>query len=65
MPIRRSRYLAGFVASRHDPNLKAFRARLTAAGKPTEVAIIACARKLLTILDARVKTATDNAQANV
>lgn len=60
--IRRSLYLAGFIASRHDPNIKAFRARLAAAGKPTKVAIIACARKLLTILNAMVKTGKDYAQ---
>ncbi len=50
--VRRSLYLAGFIASRYDPRLRAFRSRLEAAGKPTKVAIVAVARKLLTILNA-------------
>ena len=53
--VRRSLYLAGFVASRHDPAIKAFRARLQTAGKPFKVVITACARKLLTILDAMAR----------
>ena len=39
--------------------MKAFRARLQAAGKPVKVAITACARKLLTILNAMVRNGTD------
>ena len=54
--LRRSLWLASFVASRHDPTLKAFRARLEAAGKPPKAAITACARKLVTILNAMFKT---------
>ncbi len=50
--VRRSLYLAGFIASRYDPRLRAFRARLEGAGKPAKVAIVAVARKLLTILNA-------------
>jgi len=45
-------YLAALIASRSDPALKAMRQRLEAAGKPFKVAIIAIARKLLTILNA-------------
>ena len=44
--LTRALYLAGFVASRCDPTLRAYRKKLQAAGKPTKVAIIACARKL-------------------
>jgi transposase len=40
------------VARRHNPVLKAFFERLVAAGKPKMVALIAVARKLLTILNA-------------
>ena len=40
------------VAARHNPELKAFRDKLLAAGKPKLVALIATARKLLTILNA-------------
>lgn len=54
--LRRTLYLAGFVASRHDPTLKAFRTRLEAAGKSPKAAITATARKLVTILNAMFKT---------
>lgn len=50
--VRRALYLAAFIASRHDPAMKAFRQRMQAAGKPPKLAITACARKLLTILNA-------------
>ena len=52
---RRARSIAAFIASRFDPTIKAFRKRLQDAGKPVKVAIIACARKLLTILNAMTK----------
>ena len=57
--LRRALSLAGFIASRYDPTFKAFRARLQAAGKPVKLAITACARKLLTILNAMVRDRTD------
>ena len=57
--VRRSLYLAGFIASRYDPRLRAFRKRLEAAGKPTKVAIVAVARKLLTILNAMFRDGKD------
>lgn len=50
--VRRALYLAAFIASRRDPTFKAFRSRLQSAGKPPKLAITACARKLLTILNA-------------
>lgn len=50
--VRSTLFMAALVASRHNPELKAFRDRLVAAGKPKIVAIIAVARKLLTILNA-------------
>ena len=55
--VRRSLYLAGFIASRYDPRLRAFRSRLEAAEKPAKVAIVAVARKLLTILYAMFRDA--------
>lgn len=61
--IRRAIYLAGFVASRFDPTLAAFRARLQDSGKPPKLAITACARKLLTIINAMARDATDYASA--
>ena len=45
-------FMGAMVAARHNPVLKVFRDRLVAAGKPKLVAIIAVARKLLTILNA-------------
>jgi len=56
--VRRSLYLAGFIASRYDPRLRAFRQRLETAGKPAKVAIVAVARKLLTILNAMFRDAS-------
>jgi transposase len=50
--VRSALFLAAMVASRHNPTLKLFRDRLVAAGKPKLVALIAVARKLLTILNA-------------
>jgi transposase len=50
--VRRALFLAAMVASRHNPSLKLFRDALVAAGKPKLVALIAVARKLLTILNA-------------
>jgi transposase len=54
-PVRTALFMAALVATRHNPILKAFHQRLIAAGKPKLVALIATARKLLTILNAMVK----------
>jgi len=53
--VRSALFLAALVACRHNPVLKAFRERLLAAGKPKMVAVIAAARKLLTILNAMLR----------
>jgi transposase len=50
--VRSALFLAALSASRHNPALKAFRQRLLDAGKPKMVAMVAVARKLLTILNA-------------
>ena len=50
--VRSVPFMAALVAARHNPLLKAFRDKLVAAGKPKLVAIVATARKLLTILNA-------------
>ena len=42
--------------SRFNPAIKTFYGRLVDAGKPKKVALVACMRKLLTILNAMVKT---------
>lgn len=51
-PVRAALFMGAMVASRRNAELKAFRDRLVAAGKPKLVAIIAVARKLVTILNA-------------
>jgi transposase len=55
--VRRALYMATLTASRHNPAIKAFYDRLTAAGKLPKVALIACMRKLLTHLNAIVRQA--------
>ena len=54
--VRAALFLGAMVAARHNPVLKAFRDALVAAGKPKKVALIATARKLLTILNAIIRT---------
>lgn len=53
--VRKVLFMAAVVATRFNPVIKAFYERLVAAGKPKKLAITACARKLLTILNAMVK----------
>lgn len=50
--VRAALFMGALVAKRHNPVLKAFFDRLVAAGKPKMVALIAVARRLLTILNA-------------
>jgi transposase len=50
--VRTALFMGAMVAKRHNPILKAFFDRLVAAGKPKMVALVAVARKLLTILNA-------------
>lgn len=52
---RASLFIAAMVAARHNPVLKAFYQRLITAGKPKKLALIAVARKLLTILNAIIR----------
>ena len=53
--VRHTMYMAALSASRFNAPLKAFFQRLTAAGKPPKVALVAVARKLLTILNAMMR----------
>jgi len=53
--IRRVLYMATLSATRHNPSIKAFHDRLLAAGKFPKVALVACMRKLLTMLNAMVR----------
>lgn len=53
--IRAVLYMATLAAISANPPIKAFHTRLIAAGKPKKVAIVACMRKLLTILNAMLR----------
>ena len=55
--VRGALYMAALVGTRHNPLLKAFYARLRCAGKPAKVALVACMRKLLTVLNAIIRDA--------
>jgi transposase len=50
--VRTMLFIGAMVAARHNPVLKAFRDKLVANGKPKMVALVAVARKLLTMLNA-------------
>ncbi len=54
--VRRVLYVAALVGTRFNPVLKAFYAKLLAAGKPKKVALVACMHKLLLILNAIART---------
>jgi len=54
--MRKALYMAALVATRHNPAIRPFYERLLAAGKPKKVALVACMRKLLTILNAMART---------
>ena len=51
-PVRAALYMATLVATRHNPTIRAFYERLRAGGKAKKLAITACMRKLLVILNA-------------
>jgi len=53
--VRTALYMPTLVAVRHNPRLRLFYERLLAAGKAKKVALTACMRKLLTILNAMLK----------
>lgn len=54
--VRKALYMAALVASRHNPVIKAFYDRLIGKGKPKKLALVACMRKLLIILNAMAKS---------
>lgn len=57
-PVRRALYMGTLVAARFNPVIKQFYDRLIAAGKPPKVALVACMRKLLTILNVMIRNQT-------
>jgi transposase len=54
--VRAALYMAALVAARRNPRIGAFYQHLLAAGKPKKLALTACMHKLLTILNAMVRT---------
>jgi transposase len=56
--VRTVLFVATMTANKHNPVIRAFSDRLIAAHNPPMVAMIACARKLLTILNAMVRDGT-------
>jgi transposase len=57
-PVRAALYMGTLVATRFNPVLKEFYARLLSAGKAKKVALVACMRKLLSILNAMMRDRT-------
>jgi transposase len=57
-PVRTNLYMAAFNASRRNPVIREYAARLRSFGKPFKVVMIACMRKLLVILNTMLKTNT-------
>jgi transposase len=53
--VRSALYMAALVASRHNPVIREFYLRLCEAGKPKKVALTACMRKLLLIVNSMIK----------
>lgn len=56
--VRSKLFMAAWIASRHNPVVKAIYTRLRAAGKPRKVALVACMRRLLVMLNAMLRTRT-------
>jgi transposase len=57
-PVRCALYMATLVATRRNPVIRDFYNRLMAKGKLFKVALVACMRKLLTILNSMIKHKT-------
>ena len=56
--LRAVLYMAALVGVRRNPIIAAFYRRLLEAGKAKKVALVACMRKLITILNAMMRTMT-------
>ena len=54
--VRAMLYMGALVATRRNALIRAFYQRLLAVGKPKKLALVACMRKLLTILNVMVRT---------
>lgn len=56
--VRKALYMSAVASTRHNPIIQSFYNRLIASGKPPKVALTACMRKLLIILNAVARTGT-------
>ena len=56
--VRNALYMAALAAARCNPVIRAAYQRLVARGRPKKVALVACIRRLLTILNAILRTKT-------
>jgi transposase len=56
--VRSTLYMAALCATRHNPVIREFYGRLVAVGKPKKVALTACVRKLLSVLNAMLRHRT-------
>ena len=54
--VRAALYMGALVATRYNSLIQRFYYRLVAAGKPKKLALTACMRKLITILNAMVRS---------
>lgn len=57
-PVRSVLYMAAVSASRHNPLISSFYDRLISKGKAPKIALTACMRKLLVVLNAMVRSNT-------
>lgn len=56
--VRAVLYMAALTAARWNPTIRAFCLRMKTAGKPSKVALVACMRKLITILNAMLRSSS-------
>ena len=56
--VRATLYMAALVGTRYNVTIRAFFRRLVASGKPKKLALVACMRKLLTMLNAMLRAQT-------
>jgi transposase len=54
--VRAALYMAALVATRHNHSIRTFYERLLAQNKPKKLALVACIRKLLVILNTMART---------
>ena len=54
-PVRSALYMATLVATRYNKKIQAFYERLITAGKAKKVALVACMRKMISILNAMAR----------